>query len=72
MARGGQVTFAWTPLAGVARYLFEFTGVGLAFANPNGTDPANGLGGAGGGAPIDGPSFWATVPPTIAPGAYRG
>ena len=67
------MTFAWTPLAGVARYLFEFTGVGLAFANRNGTgpDPANGLGG-GGGAPIDGSSFWATVPPTIAPGAYRG
>lgn len=71
--RGATVTFAWTLVAGAGQYLFEFTGPGGAFANPNGTgpDPANGFGSpTGGGLPVAGTSFTAVVPP-IAPGVYQ-
>lgn len=67
------MTFAWTALSGTAQYLFEFTGPGGTFANPNGTgpDPANGFGSStGGGLPVSGTRF-ATVVPPIAPGVYQ-
>jgi hypothetical protein len=70
---GTPVTFAWTPLAGVSRYGFEYTGPNRVFQNPNGTvpDPVNGIGGAGGGLLVLGTGFTTGLEPTLAPGAYQ-
>jgi hypothetical protein len=67
------VSFAWTALSGITTYGFEFSGPNRVFANPNGTSPdaINGLGGAGGGFPVTGTSFTATVGPGFAPGTYQ-
>ena len=73
LVRGTVVTFAWTTLPGAAQYGFEFTGPGLAFANPNGAapDPVNGFGGAGGGFPVPGTALTVLLPPTLPPGTYQ-
>jgi Tol biopolymer transport system component len=67
------VTFAWTPVAGVTQYGFEFTGANLTFANPNGTaaDGVNGFGGAGGGFLVMGTSTTVPIPAGIQVGAYQ-
>jgi Tol biopolymer transport system component len=67
------VTFAWTSLAGVTRYGFEFSGVNRTFANPNGTAPdgVNGFGGAGGGLVVGAATFTATLGPGMPPGVYQ-
>ena len=67
LVRGTSATFAWSALAGVAQYFFEFTGPSRVFANPNGTTPDPG---AGGGLPVTGTNFTAAIPP-IAPGSYQ-
>lgn len=67
------VTFAWTPVPGVAQYFFEFTGANRQFANPNGTapDPVNGFGGAGGGLPVAATGFSIVPGPAFPPGRYQ-
>jgi hypothetical protein len=75
LARDGvtPVTFLWTPLAGVFRFGFEFTGPNRLFANPNGTtpDPINGFGGAGGGFIVFGNGFTTAIGPGLPPGTYQ-
>ena len=56
----GLVTFSWTPLAGIARYLFEFTGPDQTFAT-----------GAVGSLPVEGTNLTVTVPPATPAGSYQ-
>jgi hypothetical protein len=67
------VAFAWTAVAGAARYFLEHSGAGLDFANPNGTtrDTVNGSGGAGGGFFVPGTSQVVVIDPATPPGRYR-
>jgi hypothetical protein len=67
------VAFAWTAVAGAARYFLEYSGAGLDFANPNGTtrDTVNGSGGAGGGFFVPSPSQVIVVAQSTPPGSYR-
>jgi streptogramin lyase/Tol biopolymer transport system component len=66
---GQRVTFLWGALPGVASYLFEFTGAGGQFGNPNGTgpDPGNTT---GNGLIVSSTGFETTVP-ALAPGVYQ-
>jgi len=68
LARGTAATFVWSVVPGVAQYLFEFTGAGGQFANPNGTAPDPG---SGGGFPVQGTNLTVTIPPGIAAGSYQ-
>jgi hypothetical protein len=67
------VAFAWTAVAGAARYFLEYSGPGLDFTNPNGTtrDMVNGSGGAGGGFFAPSASQVIVVDPATPPGRYR-
>jgi hypothetical protein len=69
LARGDPVTFAWTAVPGAAQYLFEFTGAGGRFANPNGTapDPAGALGSL----TVTPTVVSAVVPLELRPAAYQ-
>jgi Tol biopolymer transport system component len=67
------VSFAWTPVTGATQYGFEFTGAGLTFANPNGTepDPVSGFGGAGGALVVTDPGLVANLGPGFPTGSYQ-
>jgi hypothetical protein len=65
LARGASVVFVWTPVAGAARYLFEFTRPNGQFTNPNGAAPDPD---ALGRVLVPGTGFSAAVPPDTPPG----
>ena len=73
LARGLLASFTWTVVDAAPFYGFEFTGVNLQFANPNGTvaDPVNGFGGAGGALFVGGTALTFVVPAGIQPGTYQ-
>jgi hypothetical protein len=73
LAPGALLALAWTPVGGAASYLVEYSGPGLAFANPNGTgvDPVNGSGGAGGALVVAGTGANVAVPAVVPPGPYQ-
>jgi hypothetical protein len=73
LVRGGQLTLAWTGVAGTAQYGIEYSGTNLAFTNPNGTTPdaVHGLGGAGGGFVVVGTRVALAIPADLPAGRYQ-